>query len=119
MKKLLVMAALAAAVASPALADHSHGRSHAHKQAAADVPRFKGGTIVVSCFRGPWKEVIWDRPNSNFVQSLVAIGYDYPTAHAVAERVCRDDELVNNPEGLKAEMRRIYYDARSRKPLPH
>ncbi|MCE0506993.1 MULTISPECIES: hypothetical protein [unclassified Roseivivax] len=114
MKTALVTLVLAAGLALPAFAGgHKSGY---HKD---DLPRFKGGTIVVSCFRGPWNEVIWDRPNSNFVDSLVAIGYDFPTAHAIAERICRDDRLVNNPEGLKSEMLRIYYDARSRKPLPH
>lgn len=117
MKKLVIGVAMAAALASPALAGDYHHKHYSH--AKPDIARFQGGTIVVSCFRGPWKEVIWDRPNSNFVDSLVAIGYDYPNAHAIAERVCRDDELVNNPEGLKAEMRRIYYNVRSRRTQGH
>jgi len=67
-----------------------------------------GHVIVVSCWRGPWKQVIWDRPNANFIDSLVGVGYDYPTSSAIAERICRDQNLVFNPEGLKAEMHRIY-----------
>ena len=35
------------------------------------------------------------------------------TAHAVAERVCRDHTLVGNPEGLKATMKRLFADAAS------
>lgn len=65
------------------------------------------GTVTVSCFRGPWEEVIWDRPNAVFVDSLVALGYDFPTAHAIAERVCRDEATVGDPEAAVAVMRRI------------
>ena len=35
------------------------------------------GVVTVSCFRGPWTEVIWDRPNPVFVDSLV---YDFQLA---------------------------------------
>lgn len=64
--------------------------------------------IIVSCYRGPWKDVIWDRPNAVFIDSLVAIGYDFPTAQAIGTRVCRDDALVGDPEALKATMLRIW-----------
>lgn len=70
-----------------------------------------GNTLIVSCFRGPWKDVIWDRPNSNFIDSLIDFGYDYPNAHAIAERICRDDHLVGNKPAMKAEMIRIYYES--------
>ena len=63
--------------------------------------------ITVSCFRGPWNDVIWDRPNSIFVDDLVALGYDFPTAHAIAERICRDDKLVGNPPAMGAETLRV------------
>lgn len=116
MKSTLIAAAVAAFAALPAFADGPGTHRHA---GSGELPRFQGGQIVVSCFRGPWQDVIWDRPNSVFVESLVAIGYDYPTAHAVAERVCRDDRLVGNPDGLRRTMLEIYYDARSRTPLPH
>jgi hypothetical protein len=75
------------------------------------IYQFEHAVIIVSCFRGPWKEVIWDRPNSNFIDSLVNIGYDYPTSHAIAERVCRDDWLVGNEDGLRSEMIRIYRES--------
>lgn len=64
--------------------------------------------IIVSCFRGPWKQVIWDHPNAKFIDSLVGVGYDYPTSESIANRICRDQDLVFNPEGLKSEMKRIY-----------
>ena len=66
-----------------------------------------GGGIVVSCYRGPWKEVIWDRPNAVFIDSLVNVGYDYSTAAAIGERICRDKNLVGNPGALGASMANI------------
>ncbi|OWU85768.1 hypothetical protein ATO6_02315 [Oceanicola sp. 22II-s10i] len=101
MKKLLLAAACLAGFAAPAAA---HGNK-VYKYT------YQTHTIVVSCFRGPWKEVIWDRPNSVFVESLVEVGYDYPSAHAIAERICRDDRLVGNPDGLKSTMEKIFYES--------
>lgn len=54
--------------------------------------------VTVSCFRGPFSEVIWDRPNPVFIDSLVAAGYTFPEAHAIGERVCRDPSTVDRPE---------------------
>lgn len=62
----------------------------------------RGHTVTVSCFRGPWREVIWDRPEPVFIDSLVAAGYDFPTAHAMAERICRDRSTVGNREALRS-----------------
>ncbi len=107
MTKTLVLAALCAALAAPAMAGGKHHKNRHGGVAPTDT------TIVVSCFRGPWNDVIWDRPNAVFVDSLVAVGYEFPTAHAIAERVCRDEALVGNPEGLKATMLRIYRDRAS------
>lgn len=63
--------------------------------------------VTVSCFRGPWEEVIWDRPEPAFIDSLVAVGYSFPEAHAIAERVCRDPATVGSPEATRAVMSRI------------
>lgn len=101
MKKLLLCAAMLAGFAAPASAG-SYSKT---------IYQFDHDVIIVSCFRGPWKDVIWDRPNSNFIDSLIKIGYDYPTSHAIAERVCRDDWLVDNKEGMKKEMIRIYRES--------
>lgn len=54
--------------------------------------------VVISCFRGPWQEVIWDRPNPIFIDTLMANGYSITTATAIAERICRDPNLVNQNE---------------------
>ncbi|MFA7432056.1 MAG: hypothetical protein WCZ23_18020 [Rhodospirillaceae bacterium] len=98
MKRVMIAAALLGALASQAAAE-------AYKLTA------DGNTLVVSCFRGPWKDVIWDRPNANFIDSLIDFGYDYPTAQAIGQRICRDERLVDNLEGMKQEMIRIYYES--------
>lgn len=64
-------------------------------------------SILVSCYRGPWKDVVWDRANPQFIDSLVAAGYSYTTANAVGERICRDPDLVDRPEDLRREVQRI------------
>ena len=96
-------AAVTIALSIPVMtAANGHKKHHNHGAYGQS-----GSRIVVSCYRGPWKEVIWDRPNAVFVDSLASVGYDYPTAQAIATRICRDDALVGNPEALKATMRRI------------
>ena len=70
---------------------------------AANATDVTPGVVTVSCFRGPTDYVIWDHPNSVFIDSLIAVGYDFPTASALAERICRDAAGVNNPTLLKAE----------------
>jgi hypothetical protein len=60
--------------------------------------------ITVSCYRRPWQEVIWDRPNPVFTDSLVSAGYTFPEAHAIAERVCRDASSVGRPGAISATM---------------
>lgn len=61
--------------------------------------------ILVSCFRGPWNEVIWDKANPNFVQSLVDAGYGQQEATSIANYICRDPRLVDNPIALAKEVR--------------
>ncbi|WP_172292975.1 hypothetical protein [Pseudoruegeria sp. HB172150] len=64
-------------------------------------------TIAISCYRGPWQQVIWDRPQPEFIDSLVAAGYDIATASAIANRICRDPALVNDPAGLRKAVARM------------
>jgi len=71
----------------------------------------QGGTVYVSCYRGPWRDVIWDRPEAIFVDSLVSVGYDYTNALAIATRVCRDITVVGNDEAMRLEMVRIIREA--------
>lgn len=54
-------------------------------------------SVVVSCYRGPTTGIIWDHPLPIFVDSLVAVGYPIDVATSIAERICRDPELVDNP----------------------
>lgn len=108
MFKTLGMAALALTLAAPAMADHMRHKN-GYGQGTVSGNYARGGvTITVSCYRGPWKEVIIDRPNAVFIDSLVNAGYTYERAHAIGERVCRDEALVDNPGALAATMRRIY-----------
>jgi len=111
MKVLLVAAVALGGLAGQAVAG-GKGDAGRHYEKA---PRATAQPIIVSCFRGPWKDVIWDRPNAKFVDSLVSLGYDFPTAHAIGERVCRDEALVNNPDGLRAEILRIVKSAPRRR----
>ncbi|WP_425052280.1 hypothetical protein [Psychromarinibacter sp. S121] len=98
MKFVALAAAAAMAVAGAATTADAQGNGRYYSY---------GPTITVSCFRGPWKEVIWDRPNPEFIDSLVAAGYDYPTAHAMAERVCRDRSGVGNSAALRETARSV------------
>ncbi|WP_108894251.1 hypothetical protein [Palleronia abyssalis] len=97
MKRLLLSAALAVGAGAPAVAHDVSGAHGAHT----------GPVVVVSCYRGPWAQIIWDHPQAPFVDSLVNIGYSFSQATAIAERVCRDQTLVGNPDGLKAVTREI------------
>jgi len=102
MFKKLILAAIISLLALPALAGGSQYEHWNYGSYGAG-----GGVIVVSCYRGPWKEVIWDRPNAVFIDSLVNVGYNYSTASAIAERICRDQNLVGNPGALSVSMRNI------------
>ena len=64
-------------------------------------------TIAVSCYRGPWKDVIWDRPNPQFIGSLVAAGYSSATASSIATRVCRNPNFVDRPGAMANEVQWI------------
>ncbi|EPX87478.1 hypothetical protein ruthe_00548 [Rubellimicrobium thermophilum DSM 16684] len=102
MRTILSGILLATGFALPAAADHG-----GHASGHPDMSPRTGDVVVVQCYRGPWKETIWDRPTPVFVDTLVSVGYDYPAAHAIAERVCKDVRLVGNPEALRAEVERI------------
>ena len=109
MRHVTIAAAIAAACLGTPAAAHGQAHTHKHHHGATAA----GARIVVSCFRGPWREVIWDRPNAVFVDSLVSAGYDYPAAHAIGERICRDATLVGNPAALKSTMEQILRDPKS------
>lgn len=63
--------------------------------------------VTISCFRGPWQEVIWDRPNPVFIDSLVNVGYSFFEAQAIGERLCRDPSTVDQPERAVQVMNQI------------
>lgn len=99
MKKPLLVAACAAALLGPAPSALAQDYSY-HVSVQRHV-------ITISCYRGPWEDVIWDRPNPVFTDSLVNAGYSFPEAHAIAERVCRDPSTVNHPNGMVSVMNSI------------
>ncbi len=114
MKRFSTLAAAALLLASPALA-HPHAvNNNSHNHHGNFKPHVhQPTTITVSCFRGPTGDVIWDRPNAVFIDSLVAAGYTFATAHAIGERVCRDHDLVGKPGAMVEAMRKIFNDPAS------
>ncbi|QFU09474.1 hypothetical protein PARPLA_01344 [Rhodobacteraceae bacterium THAF1] len=99
--------AAAIALAAPASAHQTHAHSHTHGHQAVAQEVVQTPTVVVSCFRGPWDKVIWDHPQAPFTDSLVAYGYSFERANAIAQRVCRDATLVGRPEALRATTMQI------------
>jgi hypothetical protein len=74
----------------------------AHVQAGAQRV-----VVHIECFRGPWREIIWDRPEVGFTDDLVALGYSYAEAEAIGTRVCRDPEGRDNPQHMADVVREI------------
>lgn len=70
-------------------------------------PGTNPSAITISCYRGPTSGVVWDRPNAVFVEDLVRVGYTYPQAHAIGERVCRDEYGVGNHEHMRTSLLNI------------
>ena len=94
--KRLAISAMALALSLPA--------SAALAQNLPTKPGSNPSVITISCFRGPTSNVIWDRPNAVFIEDLVRLNYTYPQAQAIAERVCRDEYGVGQPDYLKATL---------------
>ena len=70
-------------------------------------PGSNPSAITISCYRGPTSGVVWDRPNAVFVEDLVRIGYSYPQAAAIGERVCRDEYGVGNHDHMRMSLLNI------------
>lgn len=68
----------------------------------ANAPDF-----TISCFRGPWRQVIWDRPNAIFLDDLVKLGYTETEALSIGTRICRDEYGVGQPDYLMATLREL------------
>jgi hypothetical protein len=90
--------AAACLLAVPTLAAAHDRHSHATAQRA---------TIQIACFRGPWREIIWDRAEVAFTEDLVAYGYSYAEADAIGTRVCRDPRGVDTPQALTDILRDV------------
>lgn len=70
-------------------------------------PNTDAPAITISCYRGPWNDVIWDKPNAVFLDALTRIGYTHPEAYAIGRRVCRDEYGLRDHEYLKSTLRRL------------
>lgn len=64
-------------------------------------------TIQIACFRGPWQEIIWDRPEVSFTDDLVAYGYSEADALAIGTRICRDPQGVTDPAHMVGVLQQI------------
>lgn len=81
--------------------------STAHELQHHSHVRTQGNVITVACYRGPWDQVYWDRGLPAFYDSLTRAGYSPERAQAIADRVCRDQTLVGNPDALRREALRV------------
>ncbi|QPM91986.1 hypothetical protein [Pseudooceanicola algae] len=54
--------------------------------------------VLASCYRGPWEDVIWDKANPEFMETLMQNGITPDAAEEIGERVCRDPALVGKPD---------------------
>lgn len=109
---LMALPALAHDMVNPDGSAHSHVHRQPHGHPDANVIQ---KTVRVSCFRGPFRVTAWDHPEPQFVDDLVAFGYDYPAAHAIGNRVCKDMTGVGNA----AAMKRALLDAIAMTPPGH
>lgn len=82
---------------------HSHVTTRAHAHCGTPVRK---QPIRINCYRGPWRETIWDHPQGSFVDDLVTFGYDYANAEAIATRICKDENLVGDAEAQKTALLR-------------
>ncbi len=96
MRKVLLLAPLAAALAAPAVASEMPSQ-----------PGGDSGAITISCYRGPLRDVIWDRPNAVFIDSLMRRGYSIEQAEAIGNRVCRDEYGVFDPDHMVETLTRL------------
>ena len=90
-RSLCLALAAAGLLALPTAAAATHPQ---RAQASAPV------TIQILCFRGPWREIIWDRAEVAFIDDLTAYGYSQAEAQAIGTRVCRDPQGVTDPNSL-------------------
>lgn len=100
MKNLLLAAAIAAGLV-PVI-----GVGAASAQTVEPI------VITVSCFRGPWREVIIDQPNQVFIDSLIAAGYSSAQAYGIGMAICRDQASVGNSGRLVSETYRLLGEER-------
>lgn len=108
MKKLFIAAAVLAGVSGAALAHETGSGAQAHSHPVDRAHSHSGPTVTkqirIDCYRGPWKETIWDHPRAAFIDDLVAFGYDSSDASAIAYRVCRDVTALGDSDALRTNL---------------
>jgi len=97
--KIAALALVGTLLASPVVAERQERPMH-----PSDAPE---DSIVISCYRGPWKTVAWDRPNAVFIDTLMNFGYNSTQAHTIGERVCRDEYGVDDIGHMVATLNRL------------
>lgn len=75
-------------------------------------PDSNPGAVTISCYRGPLRDVVWDRPNAVFLDSLMRHGYSVEQAEAIGNRVCRDEYGLDNPDHMIATLTRLMAETR-------
>lgn len=95
MKRTTLTAICLMALSAPAVAhestEHQKNVTQSHR-------------IELSCYRGPFKDVIWDRAYPNFVASLESYGYPRYQAQLMADSICRDPSFIDNPDAMKTSV---------------
>lgn len=79
----------------------------------AGAPVGKADQVVIHCYRGPWKVVLFDRPMPPFAASLSAVGFSMGEARKIARKFCRDPELVFQPDLSRARMITLLAETRA------
>jgi len=102
MKHLLSALAVASAVTALSVAD-----AKAKRKPFPAQPGMTGVEFVISCYRGPFSAVAWDRPNAIFLDELVEYGYNQEEVIMIVKRVCRDEYGVRNEDWMRDTLLRL------------
>lgn len=83
------------------------GSAMAERKSQPTRPGTSGPEWIISCYRGPFEAVAWDKPNAIFVDELVEYGYSPAQAMAIGRRICRDEYGVGDEDYLRSTLLRI------------
>ncbi|WP_417809224.1 hypothetical protein [Thioclava sp.] len=103
---IILAGTLGAGAASAGASCYTGPTGRVHASAKTNCGPVIKQVIHIDCFRGPWRETIWDQPQGSFVDDLVKYGYDYGDANGLATEICKKESLVGNPDAMRAELLR-------------